>query len=233
MNTDNGADQPGEPPAPPEPASNFGVLPEPPADSAPQLADEGAGGSDDESGDEDASGADTEQSEPESKQASPELLEELIREHSAAVYRVAIFIVRDNALAEDVVQDTMIRVWQNYGSFRGDSPIRGWILRIAHNTAVSKLRKIKDETWDPATLPDSVGKANVERTVEGREDLVTLGKAMEGLDDLSRSIVVLREVEGLAYEEIAEALEITLPTVKTRLLRARRTLQGALQEAGQ
>jgi len=170
---------------------------------------------------------------PQDKLAPPELLAELIHEHSAAVYRVAIFIVRDNALAEDVVQDTMIRVWQNYGSFRGDSPIRGWILRIAHNTAVSKLRKIKDESWDPAMLPDSVGRADVERTVEGREDLVTLGKAMENLDELSRSIVVLREVEGLSYEEIAEALEITLPTVKTRLLRARRTLQGSLREVAQ
>ena len=143
---------------------------------------------------------------------------------------MAIFIVRDSALAEDVVQETMISVWQKYGSFRGDSPIRGWILRIAHNTAVSRLRKIKDESWDPATLPDRVGRADVERTVEGREDLVALGQALEDLDELSRSIVVLREVEGLTYEEIAEALEITLPTVKTRLLRARRTLQASLQE---
>ena len=181
-----------------------------------------------------SSGAESDQVEEAAPaQASDELLAELVEEHSAAAYRVAQFIVRDAALAEDVVQDTMIRVWQNYGSFRGDSPIRGWILRIAHNTAVSRLRKIKDETWDPATLPDSVGRADVERTVEGREDLITLGKAMEELDELSRSIVVLREVEGLSYEEIAEALDITLPTVKTRLLRARRYLQAALQEASQ
>ena len=168
-----------------------------------------------------------------SNEASEELLAELIDEYSAAAYRVALFIVRDPALAEDVVQDAMIRVWQHYGTFRGDSPIRGWILRITHNTAVSRLRKIKDESWDPATLPDSVSSADVERTIEGRSDLVALGKAMEELDELSRSIVVLREIEGQSYEEIAETLEITLPTVKTRLLRARRSLQSSLAEVMQ
>jgi len=170
--------------------------------------------------------------EPVRQRATSAELTELVEAHSAAVYRVAISIVRDPALAEDVVQDTMIRVWEALPTFRGDAPIKTWILRIAHNSAVSLLRKIKDEAWDPGLMPDSVDQANVSRTVEARSDLVTLGDALKDLDELSRSVVVLREVEGLTYDEIAQALDITLPMVKTRLLRARRSLQASLKLGG-
>lgn len=169
---------------------------------------------------------------PKRERASEAELALLVDEHAAAVYRVAVSIVRDPALAEDVVQDTMIRVWEALPTFRGDAPIRTWILRIAHNSAVSLLRKVKDEAWDPVTLPDSVDSADVSRTVVARSDLTAMGEALKGLDELSRSIVVLREVEGLSYEEIAETLDITLPTVKTRLLRARRTLQASATKGG-
>ena len=164
------------------------------------------------------------------RRPSNEELRALVDEHGAAIYRVAIGIVRDPALAEDVVQETIIRVWKSLPTFRGESPIRGWILRIAHNVAVSLLRKIRDEAWDPGTMPERTASDDVSRTVVERDDLVALGEALDGLDELSRSLIVLREVEGLSYDEIAETLEISLPTVKTRLLRARRTLQASGRE---
>jgi len=153
----------------------------------------------------------------------------LVEQHASSIYRVAISIVRDPGLAEDVVQETIIKVWESMGSYRGEAPIRNWILRIAHNTAVSLLRKIRDEAWDPSMLPEGTSGVDVERRVESRNDLAILGDALDGLDELSRSILVLREIEGLTYDEIAETLDVPLPTVKTRLLRARRSLQRTVK----
>ena len=146
------------------------------------------------------------------------------------MYRVAISTVRDPAMAEDVVQDAIIKVWDSISTYRGDAPIRNWILRITHNTAVSTLRKVRDEAWDPAALPEGEAWDNVERLAEARDDLGRAKIALAGLDELSRNIVVLRELEGLNYEEIAETLGISLALVKIRLFRARRQLVAAVKE---
>jgi len=74
----------------------------------------------------------------------------LVAEHVEAIYRVAISVVRDPALAEDVVQETVIKAWQSMGDYRGEGSERAWILRIAHNTAVSTLRRIRDEATEQA-----------------------------------------------------------------------------------
>jgi RNA polymerase sigma-70 factor (ECF subfamily) len=152
-----------------------------------------------------------------------------VAEHVEAIYRVAISVVRDPALAEDVVQETVIKAWQSLGTYRGEGSERAWILRIAHNTAVSTLRRIRDEATDPGNLPDQPDPRDPARHHEGRSDLELLREGLDGLDELSRSILVLRDVQGLAYQDIADALDIPVPTVKTRLLRARRELQRVVQ----
>lgn len=106
--------------------------------------------------------------------------------------------------------------------------MRSWVLSIAHNTAVSTLRRSRERATDPRLMPDSEEPLGVERHSEGRADLRLLAAALETLDPVSRSIVVLRDVEGMAYQQIADALDVPLPTVKTRLLRARRELQRAV-----
>ncbi len=154
----------------------------------------------------------------------------LVAEHSEAIYRVALSIVRDSALAEDVTQDTLIKAWQALPSFRGDSSLKSWVLRIAHNTAISTLRRRRDVLHDPTEMPEQVTGETVEQRVQHRAALADFEAALDRLDDLSRSIVVMRELEHMSYDDIAEALDIPLPTVKTRLLRARRTLANALGE---
>ena len=159
-----------------------------------------------------------------------ERLRVMIDEHSGAVYRVALGVVRDPSLAEDVTQETMISAWKSLATYRGEGSERSWILRIAHNTAVSTLRRIRDEATDPGLRPDRpVPGAEVHAA--GRGDLAVLRSALDSLDELSRSIVILRDVEGLSYAEIADTLAVPVPTVKTRLLRARRELQRVV-EAG-
>ena len=154
----------------------------------------------------------------------------LVIEHSEAIYRVALSIVRDSALAEDVTQDTLIKAWQALPSFRGDSSLKSWVLRIAHNTAISTLRRRRDVLHDPVELPEQTTGETVEQRVQHRAALADFEAALDRLDDLSRSIVVMRELEHMSYDDIAEALDIPLPTVKPRLLRARRTLASALGE---
>ena len=162
----------------------------------------------------------------------PEELHNLVVEHGEAVYRLALSIVRDSALAEDVAQDTMMKAWLALPTFRGDSSPRSWVLRIAHNTAVATLRTRRAVVIDPHDLPERETRPDrsVEAHVQSDAVMDEFVAALETLDELSRSIVVLRELEGLSYEEIAEVLNVPMPTVKTRLLRARRRLGSALRE---
>lgn len=154
---------------------------------------------------------------------------ELVEEHSDAVYRVALSVTRDPTLAEDVAQDALIKAWNNLGQYRGEAPLKNWILRITHNTAISALRRRREETRDPVDLPEQASHWSIESQVQNSLALDRFALALDDLDEVSRSIVVLREVEGLSYDEICQTLELTLPTVKTRLLRARRQLAIALE----
>lgn len=94
-------------------------------------------------------------------------LRRLFEEHGSAVYRMARSVVRDPGLAEDVTQETFIRAWQHHDSYRGDAPIRHWLLRIAHNLSVSTLRTIREESTDPGRLPGQ-DPVRPDRVVEGR-----------------------------------------------------------------
>ncbi len=163
--------------------------------------------------------------------APAEALAELTRRHADAVYRVALSVTRDHELAEDVAQDALLKAWQALPSFRGDSPLKNWLLRITHNTAISALRKRRDVHVDPRDLPEQAHPADrsVESTVEARASIDAFEEALGALDELSRAIVVLREVEGLSYDEVSAVLDVPLPTVKTRLLRSRRLLAASLE----
>lgn len=170
-------------------------------------------------------------SRPAPETADPDDLHALVTEHGDAVYRLAYSVVRDAALAEDVAQDTMLKAWLALPTFRGESSIRSWIMRIAHNTAISTIRSRRAFVTDPQDMPEaeSAPQHSVERRVQDRHAMDEFVEALDELDDLSRSIVVLREIEGMAYDEIARVLDVPLPTVKTRLLRSRRRLSAALE----
>jgi RNA polymerase sigma-70 factor, ECF subfamily len=168
-------------------------------------------------------------SEPPARDAD-DILRELVEMHSPSMFRIARSIVRDKSLAEDVVQDSLLKAWQAASTFRGDASLRSWALRITHNTAISTLRKRREDVRDPGTLPEHDQGISPHREVAGKIMIDELWVALDSLDDLSRTIVILREIEHLSYEDIGDALDLPLPTIKTRLFRARRLLATALSE---
>lgn len=166
---------------------------------------------------------------PDLKEPSPAELEALVREHWAAVYRTVLVLVRDHALAEDITQDSLLKAWKALPKFRGDSSLRSWILRIAHNTAISALRKRRFEPREPWNLPDASGSAETSDLAIGSVLMEQFQSALADLPAQTRAIVVLREVEGRSYEDIARIVQLPVTTVKTRLFRARRHLGKALE----
>jgi len=156
-------------------------------------------------------------------------MEQLVHDHADAVYRVALSVTRDPVLAEDASQDALIKAWQALPTFRGEAPLRHWLLRITHNVSISLLRKRREDVMSPLDFPEQVSAGpGVESQVHNRLAIERFEAALQELDGVSRSIVVLREVEGLSYNEMSDVLDLPLPTIRTRLLRARRQLAEAL-----
>ena len=107
---------------------------------------------------------------------------------------------------------------------------RAWLMRVARNTAISVLRARREDVRSPETLPERSGGPSTTRTVEGRAQLEDLWGAMTRLDSDARALIVLKEVHGLSYEEMAATLDLPVSTVKTRLFRARKALKDAMKE---
>lgn len=166
---------------------------------------------------------------------------ECIEQHSAAVYRLALRLMRNEAEAEDVVQETFVSAFKAIDTFEGHSRLATWLYRIAHNVALMRLRRVQPvlvavdepvrdadgheaprELFDWCCLP--------EQDFETAEARAELEGAIAALPESLRSVFVLRELEGLSTEEAAEALGLSVDNVKTRLHRARLWLREHLSE---
>lgn len=152
--------------------------------------------------------------------------ESLVERHREVVFRVAARIVgRDNA--DDVSQDAFLRAFHRLGRFRGDASFRAWLLQITHNAAVDHLSRRRPEPVEAADGDDGheheVARLPAER-LESRERIARLESKLRGLSPEGRVALVLRDIEGLTYDEIASVTGAPLGTVKVRLFRARRDL---------
>jgi RNA polymerase sigma-70 factor, ECF subfamily len=164
---------------------------------------------------------------------------ELVRRYDRNVFRIAQHITQNREDAEDVVQDAFLKAYTNLGQFQGQSKFYTWLVRIAVNEALMKLRRRRPERFvsldeDIKTEEDSVPREvadwspNPEQMYNQAELKEILGKTIQGLPTGFRTVFVLRDVEGLSTEETAEALELSIPAVKSRLLRARLQLRERL-----
>lgn len=155
---------------------------------------------------------------------------ELVRTHAQGVLNVVYRMCGDMQVAEDAAQETFIQAWLRLSSYRPQASLRNWLYRIAVNTAIDMLRKEK------RILPSAVEDLNLTDSSPGPETLVAsyerteiVQKAVLALPDASRSVLVLREFEGLSYQEIAESLNIPVGTVMSRLNYARKLLREKLE----
>lgn len=164
--------------------------------------------------------------------------ERLVLPHMDAAYNVARHLVRHEAVAADVVQESLMRAWRYFGSFRGGEALP-WLLQIVRNAAYSMMDR-KQEVSLPEDMPvvdagRGTGKAS-DPAVELIEkvDAEMLRQAVDALPVIYREVIVLRELEGLSYKEIADVTGVSIGTVMSRLSRGRRQLETAvLAQAGE
>src|SRR3974377_623782 len=164
---------------------------------------------------------------------------ELVRRYEGKIFRLAQHITQNREDAEDVLQETFMKAYEHLDQFKGDSKFYTWIVRIAVNQALMKLRRRK--TDKSVSLDDTIdtGEDTITREIAAwdedpeqrfsREELgEILDSAVESLEPPYRSVFVLRDIEDLSTEETAEALNLCVPAVKSRLLRARLQLREKL-----
>jgi RNA polymerase sigma-70 factor (ECF subfamily) len=169
-----------------------------------------------------------------------ELFHDLIRPCERSIYFLLMSLLRNETEAEEAAQDTAVKVYLNLKNFRGDSQFRTWVLSIARNEGLSRLRKagtrredsLEAETdeqngdYTPAILTS--WREIPSETLERQELGTILRKAIYGLPEIYRNVVLLRDIEEMDVRETAAALGITEGSVKVRLHRARALLQRDL-----
>src|ERR1700688_1876910 len=164
---------------------------------------------------------------------------ELVRRYEAKIFRLAQHITQNREDAEDVLQETFLKAYEHLNQFQGNSKFYNLIGRIAGNQALMKLRKRKSDKTVSMDEGIDTGEDVVVREIAAwdenpeqrysREELSEiLNSAVESLAPAYRTVFVLRDVEDLSTEETAEALDLSIPAVKSRLLRARLQLRERL-----
>ena len=168
--------------------------------------------------------------------------EELVDRYEDKIFRLAFRFVRNETEAKEIVQDTFLLVWRKLDTFKGDSQFGSWLYRVATNTALMRLRaqrrhpEISTEEL-PVDYLDNYGQvpAAGENWAKRPDDELQsdelrrrIQKAVDELPEIYRTVFIIRDVEGLSTEETAEVLEISIPTVKTRLHRARLALRETI-----
>jgi RNA polymerase sigma-70 factor, ECF subfamily len=163
----------------------------------------------------------------------------LVSRYQRKIYRLAKNITRNDEDAEDVLQEAFLKAYEHLDKFEGHSKFYTWIVRIAVNEALMKLRKRRGDREVSLDEPLGLGEEEVKREIAvwednpeqrySREEMQDiLNEAVDGLKEDFRTVFVLRDIEELSTEETAEVLKISIPAVKSRLLRARLALREKL-----
>ena len=178
------------------------------------------------------------------KRGESAAFETLVSERSGEIYGLLYRMTENPEEARDLTQETFLRAFQSIRSFRGDSDLRTWIYRIAINQARNRWRwwrrrrrdsTVSIDSTDENGKPALVATLKAENVQSPEQDTLAhereriLRNALKGLRRVYRETVILRDIEGFAYEEIAVALDISVGTVKSRLARGRQELRSKLE----
>jgi RNA polymerase sigma-70 factor (ECF subfamily) len=165
----------------------------------------------------------------------------LVSEHQRMVYQLALHLLNDHNEALDLSQEVFLQVFRMLPRFRGQSTLRTWIYRIVVNQAKNRQRwwrrrfrsaqvSLDEHVESHGELPSPVNGSSPDRMLGRKELALRLKAALLGLPFDQRSAIVLREIEGLSYDEIAYSQGVAVGTVKSRLARARDVLRAELRE---
>lgn len=152
--------------------------------------------------------------------------------HGPKVYTLALYLLADPVEAEDVTQEVLVRLWRR-GSEVAPERIRPWLLRVARNACIDSVRRrrgTRDAVADIASLDLTESSPNPECLAHASELGNRILRALKTLREPGRSVVVLREIQGMSYEEIGEVLTMSTNNVRVTLHRARRRLRNELKE---
>ncbi|MBL8934873.1 MAG: sigma-70 family RNA polymerase sigma factor, partial [Archangium sp.] len=166
----------------------------------------------------------------------PSAFETLVRLHQDRVYDFCVRMLNDREEAFDLTQEIFLSIHQNVDKFRADAKLTTWIFRISRNHCLNRLKYLKrrgrgrseefGEVNEKAISESMGGSSQPDDLVVKNRERQLVHQAIEELDEEQRSLVVLRDVEGLSYDEIMEITELPEGTVKSRLHRAREKLAG-------
>lgn len=166
----------------------------------------------------------------------------LVETHQAMVYNLAYRMVNNPEDAADLTQEVFLSVWRNLRSFQGKSALSTWLYRLTANAAIDFLRRERRHPTVPLTgespdreereldIPDE--SASPQRALERKELQEAIEQGLATLSPDHRQILLLREMEGLSYQEIAQTLGLEEGTVKSRIARARLALRDFLRKTG-
>ena len=166
---------------------------------------------------------------------------DLVAEHERMVHHLALNLLGDPDEALETSQEVFLRVFRTIHTFRGQSALRTWIFRIVINQARNRQRwwnrrhrrqqvSLDEHIEQNGEMPEQSDASAPDRALDRKELAARIANALEALPFDQRTAIVLREVDGLSYDEIAFSLGVTLGTVKARLTRARQALRAALKE---
>lgn len=176
------------------------------------------------------------------RQGDPRAFAELMGRHQSRIYGLIMRIVGDRASAEELTQDTFLRVWKNLEGFRGDANAATWLYSIAVNLCRDHLggRQVRQRRCEVGLCDSDMGPAaqslpgppGPDRQLEEKEVALAFRRALEELDPDHRAAFLLRHQEGLSPAEIAQALGISESNAKVRVHRARRRILATLRQLG-
>ena len=166
--------------------------------------------------------------------------EPLVEKYRQRVWRLAYNVLRDREDAWDVAQEAFIKAYQALPAFRGQSAFYTWLFRIVMNVASDRARaraargrafgteRVPEEDWDRVLVDEPADNPSPEAAAATAQDRERITRALATLSEQHRHIIVLSDIEGLSYKEIADVLDIPMGTVMSRLHNARRRLRAAL-----
>lgn len=159
--------------------------------------------------------------------------ESLISMYESKIYNMCFYLLKNREDAADASQEVCIKIYKSINKFKGDSKFSTWIYRITYNTCLDHIKKRKDElSFEEVISTDGPLTSKTEGIIEARELKFELKRCILKLNNDFKTVIILRDIDGLSYLEISEILNIEVGTVKSRLNRAREALKNELIKSG-